>query len=313
MRRWRGGRWARGHGWLELRRQGVQVAGVPPIRPRLTAIADVPDLDLLPDRLPGRPAVTFRAGTELAAHNLALWLLSWPVRWRWLRSLAPLARLILGAQRLTAFAGGDRSAMTVRLFGIAEGRRVERRWTLIASNGDGPEIPGLAVPIILDLIGRAAVEAGARDAGDLLDLTAFEPAFSRLSIGHEIVEIESPPPLYARVMGTRFDALPPAVRAIHDVLRDGGASGRAEVRRGRSLAARLIAAAIGFPPEGGHALHVHFEEQGGVERWTRSFSGHRFASSLSKQGPLLVERFGLLRFGFDLPGSAIWCTDARQR
>lgn len=56
-----------------------------------------------------------------------------------------------------------------------------------------------------------------------------------------------------------------------------------------------------FPPEGEHQLHVAFEERRGVERWTRDFAGHRFSSRLSQQGSRLVERFGLLRFQFDLP------------
>lgn len=39
--------------------------------------------------------------------------------------IGPLAGSL---QRLTARLGGDRSAMMVRVFGMAEGKRVERRW-----------------------------------------------------------------------------------------------------------------------------------------------------------------------------------------
>jgi hypothetical protein len=35
------------------------------------------------------------------------------------------------------------------MFGVHEGRRIERRWTLIASDGDGPEIPALSVPLLV--------------------------------------------------------------------------------------------------------------------------------------------------------------------
>jgi hypothetical protein len=48
-------------------------------------------------------------------------------------------------------------------------------------------------------------------------------------------------------------------------------------------------------------LHVAFAEEGGVERWTRDFGGHRFSSELSAMGSRIVERFGPLRFVFDLP------------
>ena len=55
------------------------------------------------------------------------------------------------------------------------------------------------------------------------------------------------------------------------VLRDDGAHGRATVTRGRNPIARLIGRIVGFPPEGEHELHVHFEEEDGVETWTRRF------------------------------------------
>jgi hypothetical protein len=58
-----------------------------------------------------------------------------------------------------------------------------------------------------------------------------------------------------------------------------------------------------MPPEGTWPVHVAFAEQGGVERWIRDFGGHRFASELGASRGLLVERFGPLRFGFDLPCS----------
>jgi hypothetical protein len=57
---------------------------------------------------------------------------------------------------------------------------------------------------------------------------------------------------------------------------------------------------MGFPPSGVHPLHVAFEEHVGVERWTRDFGGHVFSSRLSQSGRQVVERFGPLRFHFDL-------------
>ena len=59
-----------------------------------------------------------------------------------------------------------------------------------------------------------------------------------------------------------------------------------------------------FPPEGDHDLHVSFEERDGIERWTRDFGGHVFSSRLSQSGAHLVERFGPMRFYFDLPADA---------
>jgi len=297
----RGARWTAGHGWQELRRQDFAIAGVPRLRRRLTGLAEVPDLTLLPGRLPGRPAVTFRAGTDMRLHVLGLWLLSWPVRWRWVGGVAPFAGLLSALQRWTGKLGSRRSAMIVRLFGLAGAGRVEWRWTLIADAGDGPHIPSLAVPILLDQLAAGRVEAGARDAGTLLGLEDFQPGLARLAVAQEIVELALPPPLYARVMGPRFAALPPAVRAMHDILRDGGASGRARVTRGRNGAARLVAGLFRFPREGAHDLRVAFTERDGREGWVRDFSGRRFGTMLAERGGLLTERFGALGFGFALP------------
>ena len=297
---WRGRRWAKGYGAQELERQEFEAKGARPVRGRLAGLADVPDLDLLPDRLRGRPAVVFRAGTDLGLHNLGLWLLSWPARWGWIRGDS-LQGLLSAAQRLTGWAGSDRSAMVIRVFGTAGERRLERRWTLIADKDDGPHIPTLTIPIVLAKLEKGEVPPGARDAGSLLGLDDYGASFATLAVAEEIVEIEHPPALYERVMGSRYATLPPAVRKLHQVFRDGGAHGRAEVSRGSNPLARIVAWLGGFPRAGEHDLHVAFEERRGIERWTRDFSGRCFSSRLSQWRGLLVERFGLLSFGFDLP------------
>jgi hypothetical protein len=300
IRLWRGQRWSEGVGWQELRRERFALSDGSSLGRRWLALADVPDLDLLPARLPGRPAVSFRAGTELTVQTIGLWCASWPVRWGLLSSLQGLARWLLLAQRLTAHRGSDRSGMIVRLSGLAEGRRVERCWTLVAADGHGPEIPVLPAAILAERILSGSTAPGARDAGTGLDLTDFEPSFAGLSIRHEVRESVEGDALYARIMGPRFAELAPSVAALHDVLRDAGAHGRAIVRRGRHPIARALAALLGLPAAGEHVLHVGFCERQGVERWTRAFSGHRFTSEFSKAHGCVVERFGPLRFRFDL-------------
>ena len=302
LRLWRGRRWATGYGWQNLGRERFEIRGMPPLGARLVALSDVPDLALLPGRVAGTPAVTFRAGTEFAVHNLALWAASWLVRRGWIARLDSYATAILSVQGLTRSFGSDRSGMIVRLFGISARRRLERRWTLIAGNGTGPEIPTLAIPLLVARISRGEIGPGACDAGPLLDLEDFAPGFEALGIRHETVDIEQPPPLYRQVMGPDFDRLPPRVRAMHDVLRDGGACGRATVARGSHPLARLAAALFSFPPAGEHELHVGFRLRNCTETWTRDFSGSRFTSRLSRRGSRLVEHFGPLHFGFRLEG-----------
>jgi hypothetical protein len=297
LRVWRGRRWIEAVGWQEMRREDFTLSDGSGVRGRLVALADVPDFELLPELLPGRPSVAFRAGTELRFQMRALWLASWPVRWGWLRSLSPLRRVLVPLYRLTRSLGGSSSAMRVAL----RGSGIERRWTLVAEGGEGLEVPPMAAAILAERILAGALPAGALNAAALLELEDFEPAFAPLAIRHEIVERPLPEPLYARVLGPRFARLPEAVRAIHDVFADSGAVGEGTVVRGTSPLARLVAAAMRFPPSGTVPLHVHFAERGGREIWTRDFGGQRFSSELSASRGCIVERFGPMRFAFDIP------------
>jgi hypothetical protein len=231
----------------------------------------------------------------------ALWLASWMVRWGWLKSLRPASRWLWPLYRLTLGLGGGRSAMKVTLKALATDGQIERRWTLVADRDHGPEVPTLAAALLAEDVLAGHLSPGARDAASLLTLERFEPAFAGLAVRHEIVERALPPPLYARVMGPAFDRLPPMVHAVHRVCGDAGAQGEGRVTRGTNRVARLVAAAMRFPPSGTVPVHVTFAEQDGVERWTRDFGGHRFASELSQKGGLLVERFGAIRFAFALP------------
>ncbi len=294
VRLWRGQRWIEATGWQALRRVRFAVDGMAPLR-RWVALAEVPDLSLMPDALPGRPAVTFHAGTEFGFHMLGLWLMSWPVRWGWIGSLGGTARWMHKLQTLTGRGGSDRSAMSVTLTGSG----IERRWTLIAEKGDGPEIPTLAAQLLAGEVLAGRVAPGARDASGLLTLEQFAPLFAGLAIRTEVTEraVDS---LYARAMGSRFGRLPEAVRDMHDVIGDAGAAGEGEVRRGRGLA-WLVGRVMGFPPEGSWPLRVAFSARDGKERWTRDFGGHAFSSELSQTGQGVAERFGPLRFAFDLP------------
>jgi hypothetical protein len=245
--------------------------------------------------------VTFRAGTELGFQMLALWLLSWPVRWGWIKSLSGARRAIVALYRLTGRIGGKRSAMRVTVAGRSGGAAEERCWTVVAERGEGLEIPTLAAELLAADILAGRIPPGARSPEALLPLHRFEPLLARLPVRTQVVERPLPPPLYARAMGEAWAALPPAVRRLHDLSRDGGAAGEGMVTRGRSLLARAVAAAMRFPKSGTWPLHVAFAEADGVERWTRDFGGHAFSSALSRAGAGVTERFGPLRFAFDLP------------
>lgn len=298
---WRGKRWQAKPGWSALQRVRFQAPDGTELKYRWLALADIPDHALMPDQLPGKPAVTFRAGTELCFQMTGLWLASFLVRWRLLHSLAHFAPQILPFIRATKNWGGDRSAIHVIMKGRRDGAPVERRWTLIAEQGDGPEIPTLAAELVARKLLAGTVDAGARDASATLSLDEFQPLFDSLALHHGISESPLPLPVYVRAMGEGYDRLPGAVRAMHDIIADGGAEGQGTVESGPNPLARLIGAVMRFPPSGTYPLHVDFAEQGGKERWTRHFGAHRFSSELSLDGNGVIERFGPMRFSFALP------------
>lgn len=186
VRLWRGREWITAYGWQDMQRVDLTLSDGTGIRRRLVGIADVPDHDSMPAMLPGRPSVTFRAGTELGFQMRGLWLASWLVRWGLIGSLGGWARWLMPLYRRMLRFGGDRSAMQVVL--LAPG--LERRWTLVAENGDGPEIPTMAAELLAEDILAGRVAAGARDASGMLTLERFEPLFKRYAIRWETLGID---------------------------------------------------------------------------------------------------------------------------
>jgi Domain of unknown function (DUF4166) len=251
----------------------------------------------------GRPATTFRAGPEFAFQVLGIWALSWLVKWRIIPSLSALSGWLRYLQAPTNKLGSDRSGMVLEVKGFVGDQALARRWTLIAEDGDGPEIPTLAAVILADMIADGKVKPGAGDASTLVDLPQFQPQFDGLAIYHERVETPVTP-LYQRILGQRFASLPKVVADMHTLVGNGGASGEAIVTRGTSPLARLVCAIMGFPPAGTMALHVSFDEHHGSETWTRDFGGTRFSSVMSQAASDVIERFGPLAFTLGIDTNA---------
>ncbi len=296
---WMGHRWVGRTGWHMLRREIYQIKGSRSLS-RLVALVDVPDHQIFPDKLNGKPSVVFRAGPEFAFQVLFIWFLSWLVRWRWSGSLSFLAPVLKPLQNFVSRFGSDRSAMRVEAKGWVNDKAILRQWTLIAEKGDGPEIPTLAAEILITEIAEGNLSPGACNSSSLLKLSQFQPKFDALVITQDLQENKYVP-LYQRVMSERFLDLDVPVQEMHSIIGDAGASGTAKVKRGRSLMARFIATIMRFPPVGEHELYVSFRERDGKEQWNRSFGVHSFASELSQVGEHLVERFGVMKFYFDLP------------
>jgi hypothetical protein len=100
-------------------------------------------------------------------------------------------------------------------------------------------------------------------------------------------------PLYRRLLGARFEAMPAQVRELHDLTAPAVWSGRADVERGRSLLSRLTAKVLSLPPDGyDQPLTVTFEPVDGREIWQRMFGPRVFRSVQFERGKLLCEQVG---------------------
>lgn len=113
------------------------------------------------------------------------------------------------------------------------------------------------------------------------------------------------PPLYARVLGDRWHALPEPLRRMHDFNDEGRAEGLAEIDRGDGVIAQLVAAIVGFPRAGQNVpVQVMFKANAKGELWQRTFAGKRFSSYQfadgEPRGAVVFERFGLITIALHL-------------
>ena len=185
IRVWQDGRWADRHGWA-----GPVAVHFARMLPRLGALCDVPDLELLPLQYPGVRSVMFRAALELSVAQRGFALLAALRRIGLLQRPERLAALLhWAAARLDRF-GSERGGMTVEVSGRdAQGRRLRRSWHLTADHGHGPEVPCMAAVILARRLARGEVAPpGAAPCVGLVTLAEFEPEFRRWGMVTEVVE-----------------------------------------------------------------------------------------------------------------------------
>lgn len=287
MQVWRGGRWTGTTGWSEPRRyllpgglvrQGWQI--------------EVPDQLLFPAHF-GASSVQFRAGLELAVMRYGL--AGFAALRRWLP--VPITPMVvrgfkLAADLLAPF-GSGRGGMSVMVI-VAQERRF---WRILAEDEDGPFIPAIATRALLR---RGALPAGARPALEAITLEEAEAAMFDLRVRTERVS-EPAMPIFARVLGPDFEALPEAIRASHQTMDVSHWQGRASVRRGEGMWSRFLARLFGFPPESEDVtVEVTKTVTAKGETWQRRFGSRIFRSRLVASSEGMTESFGPFTFRLGL-------------
>jgi hypothetical protein len=196
--------------------------------------------------------------------------------------------------------GTARGGMVLRVIGAKAGVDVERNWTLLATSGDGPNVPILVAQALLRKPDN--VPPGARAAMAEITVDAFEATLSDLSIATKLEE-RLFEPLFQQVLKDDWDRMTPEHQNMHRVYDLEVSTGRARIERGAGLASRLVARLFGFPGAGEDVeVTVTKVRQGDAEIWTRNFGGRLFRSILtpgSGKGHV-KERFGLFEFDLKL-------------
>lgn len=302
----REGAFATGYPFTEQRPYTIAPPGQLPLECRLFSLVDVPDLRMLAKFWPQVKSVWMGAAIVPEIRLRTFIAMAWLVRWRLIRSFAPLSPLLARAMRLLRW-GEHRGGMFVEMEGADNaGKPVTRSWHLVAEGDDGPNIPAMAVAAIIGKVldGRPPAP-GARDAMSDVELADYERLFSVRAIATGIRQ-DAPPvttPLYAKILNSAWYDLPKEIRAMHDVEQTAFAKGRASVERGSGWLARLSGRIIGFPPASDDVpVSVRFDVVHGTETWTRtfgekSFHSHQFAG---KSPGFICERFGPLTFAMAL-------------
>jgi hypothetical protein len=180
FKRLREGAWQTVSGW-----QGLRLRSYPqPVGRRWLANSDTPDLALFPLRYPGVRTVTSHAGLGSPLIQLAIWMLSWPVRRGWVANPASLATPLRWLGRGLEVLGSRNCAMHMTLSGLdPKGLPLTRTWHMLAFNRHGAGIPcGAAIALTRKLVRGDAVPAGAGACVGLLTLEEYLAALATLEI-----------------------------------------------------------------------------------------------------------------------------------
>ncbi|MCO4093062.1 MAG: DUF4166 domain-containing protein [Sphingorhabdus sp.] len=294
-----------GIGLAESMRYTVAVPGRLPLRNIRFSLVDVPDLQVLPPEHPTMTDIWMGAGPVPELLHRMLNLLAKVRHYLRLPSLVPLSRLFYAVLNLMKF-GEHRGGMFVHATGTRNGRQIERSWHLLAESDDGPFIPSMAIEgVIRKSLEGQPPEPGARPAVHALELSDYDRLFAARTIYTGLREDRPAEPIFRRLLGSAYDRLPVEVRAFHDGADEHQWLGTANIQRGPSLLANLIAAVMGFPKAAEKvSVAVTVKPDSNGENWTRTFGNKTFKSRMhcgnGRNKHLLVEQFGIVEVALAL-------------
>ena len=179
------GQWVTRYGWQNLKWQNYPELGM-----RLSGACDVPDLSLMPERMPGLKTVSFQAALEAKWEQVGLWMMAWLSRAGLVSDWSRYASAFSGWSSRLINLGSDRGGMHVRVSGTdVEGKPRVITWFLTAENNHGPEIPCSPALIIARKLLRGQLTLrGAHACYGLFSMGDFDREVAGLDISWKTVE-----------------------------------------------------------------------------------------------------------------------------
>lgn len=289
-------------GWMRSKR-----IHLPRLGWRRVAPVETIDAELLSRHFKVQSRVAFYAGLESPIEMTGLRCLARLRSMGTVRSLLPLVSPLVRARALTRLTSGLSGGMVVEIGGLnSHGRWTHAKWSLLAEEGHGLNVPGLPVVAAVRLLLDEHIACGARVVCGEIALDRIEAEFTHLAITTQ-TQIEEKLPIFEQVLGPEASLhLAPAVADFHDARAAPVWEGTASVDRGSGLLSRLAARIVGLPQSGKDVPIRVTVERGtdGTERWTRRFGSKDFHSIMSLgRDAKMWERFGLLNFRLGLEAS----------
>lgn len=275
------------------RRQTIAPPGALPLRSRIFAFVDCPDLQVFEVQnswvgAGTKPEILLRLLMIISKLRAALRL----------PGLSFLARP--GHWLMNKLSRGEHRGGLYLKIGD------NRSWHIIAEGDDGPFIPSMACAALLTKWASGEVPLpGARPAHEELGLADFEPFFESRDIIYGWREELNMPHEFQKTLSNNFNNLPERVRALHAP--DGPQIWQGQAKtQGPSNALGRLAGLIAGVRVKTETVPVQFTVTPSIkgEVWERDFGGRKFKSRLKsgrgKNAFLMMEHFGPLKFALAL-------------
>jgi saccharopine dehydrogenase-like NADP-dependent oxidoreductase len=287
-------------GWM----RGREI-DLPRLGKRRVVPVETIEAELFSQRFGVRSRVAFYAGLQSNVEMAGLAVLARLRRLGLFEDLSALVVPFAWGRKFTRLFATPMGGMLVRALGLnADGKWGEADWSLLADLGQGLNVPGLPIVAALRMMLDNQLPVGARVACGDIPLSHIEKEFEVLKITTQRSCVTPDNTIFdVAVQKDSMAKLPQVIVDFHNGSNSSVWQGRAQIERSSHLISRCVGWAVGLPDASADSpVGVTVErERDGTERWTRTFGGKQFHSTMNRGSDnSFWERFGALNFKLDL-------------